>query len=210
MDGADKKRVIEELKSEFSGNFIDFDELDFESLALSDEALMNEYLETGSILDESIAKCIKKKSVFPCFSGSALKLEGVDEFLKGFLKYTKETSSFPVFGARVFKIAQDEKGKRLTFMKITGGSLKVKDTLKIGEKIEKVNEIRIYSGDKYRQVDTLEAGSVCAVLGLENTFSGQGLGFERDSEKLTAEPIFSYRVILPEKADVCKLQKIQP
>ncbi len=206
LEGAEKNRVIDELKNEFKANFIDFtipDKSDlYENLAVCDEKLMTEYLETGQVMDDSVARSIKGRNLFPCFGGAALKMDGVEIFLSEFLRLTRQNAAFPVFGGRVFKIAQDDKGKRLTFMKITGGCLKVKDTIKVGDETEKVNEIRLYSGEKYKTLDVAEVGTICAVSGLSKTYSGQGLGFEMDSEKLTAEPIFSYRVILPKNVDV--------
>ncbi|MBQ2931679.1 MAG: TetM/TetW/TetO/TetS family tetracycline resistance ribosomal protection protein [Clostridia bacterium] len=205
LEGADKNKVIDNLRAEFNENFVDFcgtEEAElFENLAVCDEKLMNEYLETGSISANSIRRSIKLRNVFPCFSGSALRMIGIEQFLKGFSEYTEQVSAFPVFGAKVFKISQDDKGKRLTFMKITGGSLSVKESVNTGEISEKVNEIRVYSGAKYKNIDVAEVGTVCAVTGLGKTYSGQGLGFESNSEKLTAEPIFNYKVILPENTD---------
>lgn len=205
LEGTDKNRVIEELKAEFGGNFVDFSDDDksslCENIAVCDETIMNEYLEHGEISDKAVARAIRLRNIFPCFCGSALKMEGVEGFLKDFIRFTEQRMAFPVFGAKVFKISQDNKGQRLTFLKVTGGSLKVKDVVKLDEKNEKINEIRIYSGEKYHSCDSVEPGCVCAVTGLASTYAGQGLGFERNSDKLTAEPIFSYRVILPPKTD---------
>ncbi len=206
LDGADLNRVIDELKNEFNGNFVDFLDEDEEQLceniAVCDDKIMEEYLETGSITELSVARAIRTRNIFPCFSGSALKMEGVETFLKGFSKLTMQSSSFPVFGARVFKISYDDKGQRLTFLKVTGKSLKVKDLIKEGEVSEKINEIRIYSGEKYQNTDVAEVGCVCAVTGLNHTYAGQGLGFESNSEKLTAQPIFTYRVIIPDNVEL--------
>lgn len=206
LEGTDMIRIIEELKEDFTGNFVDFSssgsDIFYENLAVCDEKLMDEYLETGQISENSIARSIRLRNVFPCFGGSALKMEGVESFLTAFIKLTRQSTTFPVFGAKVFKIAQYDKGERLTFMKITGGSLKVKDTLKNDDFTEKINEIRIYSGEKYENIDIAQSGMICAVTGPNKTYSGQGLGFESNSEKLTAEPIFSYKVILPQNVDV--------
>ncbi len=204
LAGSDKASVIENLKAEFGGNFVDFTESReavSENLAVCDEALMEEFLE-GALSEESVAKAIRKRSVFPCFAGSALKMEGVEGFLNAFDMLIRETPAMQEFGAKVFKISQDDKGNRLTFIKVTGGSLKVRNTIESEKGLnEKVNEIRIYSGEKYRTVDEALPGCVCAVTGPKKTVAGQGLGFEKKALELTAEPIFSYRVILPKGVD---------
>lgn len=206
LDGADYFRVIDELKYEFKENFVDFSKSDkdtiCENIAFCHEKIMEDYLEKGEVSETDVIRNIRLRNIFPCFCGSALKMVGIEKFFKAFVKLTEQKSTFPVFGAKVFKISQDEKGRRITFLKVTGGILKVKDIIKHNEITEKINEIRIYSGEKYKSVDSVNAGSVCAVTGLSNSYAGQGLGFEGDSDKLTAEPIFNYRVILPENADV--------
>ena len=198
--GGDKDRVIKELKQEFGGNFVDFwddEESLRENLAMCDEELMEEVL-SGKLQEETVCRAIKRRNVFPCFSGSALKMEGVAQFLSAFDKLTLSCDAMKEFGAKVFKISQDAKGGRLTFMKITGGSLKVKSMIESAAgNLEKVNEIRIYSGEKYTTKDEVFPGCVCAVTGPKQTSAGQGLGFEKNTASLTAEPIFSYRVILP-------------
>ncbi len=206
LSGVDFKKILNELKSELSGNIIDFCETDKnvlnENIALCDEVIMEKFLETGIISTDEVVNCISVRKIFPCFCGAALKMEGVEYFLNSFAGLTKQKSAFPVFGAKVFKIGQDDKGQRLTFMKITGSTLKVKDIIKYNNLSEKINEIRIYSGEKYKCIDRAESGCVCAVTGLSQSYAGQGLGFEADADKLTAEPIFNYRVILPENTDV--------
>ncbi len=215
LDGADKFKVINELNDEFNGEFIDFSNMSenefYETVALSDEDLMKKYLENGNLSKDDIIRVIKERKVFPCFSGSALKMEGVEEFIKCFSEYTKADASPEELGAKVFKITTDEKGQRLTFIKITGGSLKVKSVLETDDNYtEKINEIRIYSGEKYKTCDIAEKGTVCALTGLKKTYAGQGIGFERNSGKLTAEPIFNYRVILPKDIDyVTALSKLK-
>ena len=199
LDGSDKGAVIDGLKSELSGNFVDFtddQEVLSENLAMCDETLMDEFL-AGEMSKESVSVAIRKRAVFPCFSGSALKMEGVEGFLKAFDELTVATPAMEEFGAKVFKISQDDKGNRLTFIKVTGGSLKVRSLVES----EKVNEIRIYSGDKYKTADEVFPGCVCAVTGPKKTVAGQGLGFEKRAISLTAEPIFSYRVILEKGTD---------
>lgn len=199
LTGADKDRVFGEFKTEFGDGFVDFTE-DTETicdnLALCSEELMEEVLD-GSLSETSVAEAIRNRQVFPCFSGSALKMQGVDVFLKAFDRLTLSSPATEAFGAKVFKIAQDDKGNRLTYLKIIGGSLRVKSQIKTGENNEKVNEIRIYSGEKYQSAEEVFPGCVCAVTGLKNTVAGQGLGAEENAAPLTAEPIFNYRVILP-------------
>lgn len=211
LAGADKHAVIEELQKSFDTNIVDFTEekeLLNENLAMCDEALMHAYLQHNTIEQTSLVPLIKQRRLFPCFSGSALKMEGVEPFLKAFDALTEQSCPMTEFGAKVFKINQDEKGQRLTFLKITGGNLKVKDLVQTGEDFtEKVNEIRAYSGSKYQSISAAESGSVCAVTGLAHTYAGQGLGFETNAEELTAEPIFTYRVILPQNVDAATALK---
>ncbi len=200
LTGSDKDRVIEELKAEFNENFVNFNdnkETICESLAVCDEELMEEFM-SGELSLNTVVGAIKRRNIFPCFSGSALKMEGVESFLKAFDRLTQDVIGMEDFGAKVFKISQDDKGNRLTFMKITGGSLKVKSMIESEESsLEKINEIRIYSGEKYKTVTEAFPGCVCAVTGPKKTVAGQGLGFEKNASSLTAEPIFNYRVLLP-------------
>ncbi len=206
LSGADKTRVIEELKNDFGANFVDFCDSDkdtlCENIAVCDEDIMHSYLEIGEIDEKLVVNAIKTRNVIPCFSGSALKMEGVEEFLTAFIRLTKQDNPLSEFGAKIFKISTDDKGQRLTFMKITGENLKVKSLIESGDEYtEKINEIRIYSGEKYKSVDIAETGMVCAVTGPARTYAGQGLGFEKNSGRLLSEPIFNYRVILPEGVD---------
>ena len=206
LDGTDKNAVLAELKKHLSENCVDFtvpeDEL-CENVALCDEKLMEKYLEHGEISAAEIAKVIKERKIFPCWFGSALKLNGVAEFIGGLEKYTLEQDYGSEFGARVFKIARDPQGNRLTYMKITGGSLRARSVIgylpKGGESCleEKANMLRIYSGEKFEPTDEVTAGGVCAVLGLSATYPGQGLGFEKDFFKPMLEPVLTYRVLLP-------------
>lgn len=201
LANADKERVVEELKSELSDNIVDFCESDkeglLENIAVCDEDIMHEYLESGEIADVQIAKAVGERKLFPVFSGSALKMEGVEEFFDSLDVLTQQKEERKEFGAKVFKIATDERGQRLTFVKITGGNLNVKEVIDG----EKVNEIRIYSGEKYKNTDKATQGTVCALTGLTKTYHGQGIGVEKNADKLTAEPIFVYRVVLPEGVD---------
>lgn len=206
LDGTDKNAVLAELKKHLSENCVDFtaseEELS-ENAALCDEKLMEKYLEQGEISGEEISAAIKERKIFPCWFGSALKLNGVAEFIEGLEKYTLEQDYGSEFGARVFKIARDPQGNRLTYMKITGGSLKARSVIgylpKGGESCleEKANMLRIYSGEKFEPTDEVTAGGVCAVLGLSATYPGQGLGFENDFFKPVLEPVLTYRVLLP-------------
>lgn len=206
LEGSDKNRVLAELKKHLSENCADFTASDdeiCENAAFCNEKLMEKYIEEGSLSDVEIAKAIRERNIFPCWFGSALKLDGVAEFIEGLEKYTLQTEYRPEFGARVFKIARDPQGNRLTYMKITGGSLKARSIVsympKGSEKQieEKVNMLRIYSGEKFESSDTVQAGGICAVLGLSATYPGQGIGFEKELLKPMLEPVLTYRVILP-------------
>ena len=205
--GTDKEKLMKELKLRLNDGCIDFDENNMEILydhiAMCDEKVMENFIETGEINNIDISKLIKSRKVFPCYFGSALKLEGVKEFIDGIVKYTEEPFYPEEFGAKVFKISRDDQGNRLTFVKITGGNLKVKTALtnKDSGTEEKVNQIRFYSGEKFELVNEAEAGTICAVTGLIKTYPGEGLGIERDSSKPMLEPVLSYRVILPEGCD---------
>ena len=206
LEGSDKNRVLAELKKHLSENCADFTASDdeiCENAAFCNEKLMEKYIEEGSISDVEIAKAIRERNIFPCWFGSALKLDGVAEFIEGLEKYTLQTEYRPEFGARVFKIARDPQGNRLTYMKITGGSLKARSIVSYMPKgseeqiEEKVNMLRIYSGEKFESSDTVQAGGICAVLGLSATYPGQGIGFEKELLKPMLEPVLTYRVILP-------------
>ena len=192
-----------------------------ENLAMCDEELLENYLETGTISDEDIAELIAQRKVFPCYFGSALKIYGVEELLDGIRKYGRMRSYPAQFGARVFKITRDGQGSRLTHMKITGGKLKVKDLLanrreaggalaggqrsgRVEDWEQKVDQIRIYSGSGFQPVMEAEAGMVCAVTGLEHTYAGEGLGAETEAELPLLEPVLSYRIELPPECDVHK------
>lgn len=201
MDFARKSReeIIENLNSELDGDFVDFgDEAAMEEgLALCSESMMEKYLGGESITDTEIAESIRQRQVFPCFFGSGLKLDGVDEFINALEKYTVEPTYSDSFGARVFKISHDPQGVRLTHVKVTGGSIKVREL--IGD--EKISGIRLYSGAKFTTADEVEAGEICALTGLDKTHNGQGLGFEAAGERPTLEPVMNYRVVLPPECD---------
>ena len=201
------RQIMEELRIGLSRGCVDFScegTPDFyEACASADERLMEEFFESDSVDTDKIRHSVAKRRIFPCFLGSALKMKGVRELLSGIDRYTlAKNYSDRVFGARVYKIARDPQGKRLSYMKITGGSLKTKDTLEItlpsGETVyEKIEEIRLYSGDKYKSVGSASAGTVCAVLGPVSTRVGMGLGFEPSDEQ-TLTPVLDYRMLLPD------------
>ena len=203
-------QILDELRCNLSGRCVDFTRdgsLDFfEACASADERLMEEFFATDSVECDEIRRSISKRRIFPCFFGSALKMKGVSELLSGIDKYSLEKNySDSVFGARVYKISRDVQGKRLTYLKVTGGSLKTKDVIEVslpsGETVnEKIEEIRLYSGDKYKSVQNAPAGTVCAVLGPTSTGVGMGLGFE-SSDTQTLSPVLDYRMLLPKDAN---------
>lgn len=205
QNGTDRSRLINELKKQLDDGCVEFGQAEtdefYEQLAMCDEKMMEAYLETGHIETAQIKKAIRARNVFPCFFGSALKLEGIEELIQGIAEYAMIPSYPDEFGAKIFKITRDEQGNRLTHMKLTGGRLKVKDALTNRVWEEKVNQIRIYSGQKYEAVNELEAGAVCAVTGLSQTRPGEGLGIDQGSEKPVLEPVLFYQIILPEGCD---------
>lgn len=205
QNGTDKVHLIKEIKKQLDDGCIDFGQVEsegfFDELAMCDESMMENYLEKATIKTELIKKAVKDRKVFPCFFGSALKLEGIEEFMKGIMQSVVFPSYYDNFGAKIFKISRDEQGTRLTHIKLTGGKLKVKDVLTNGKWEEKVNQIRIYSGKKFKVVNELEAGSVCSVTGLSQTIPGEGLGEEGTSYIPVLEPILFYRIKLPEGCD---------
>lgn len=213
--GTDRETLLVELKEKLDTNCVDFSadqtsEDWKEQVAVCDEQVMEAYLEGEEISRVQIQKMIWERKLFPCYFGSALKLTGVKEFLED-LKLRIRESSYPEsFGAKIYKITRDSQGERLSHMKITGGTLKVKSVLsngrpgETGEGIwqEKVNQIRIYSGEKYTMVSEVKAGTVCAVTGLTATYPGQGLGSEQASDMPVLEPVLSYRIGLPTEVNV--------
>ncbi len=206
LDGADKESVLTQLKSNFSDGCVDFDCTDtsdfYESIALCDESLLNQYYEKEELKKEDIIACIKDRKIFPCLFGSALKLSGVNEFLNCLHSYTQMPDYGREFAGKVYKISED-KGQRLTFLKVTGGSIKVKEILRANknQNSEKINQIRIYSGDRFRCVDEASAGTVCAVTGITFTRPGDGLGTEKSTGLPVLEPVLTYRLILPQSVD---------
>lgn len=212
LAGVDKGKILGELNAEFGSGCVDFtnpDEDDRnEKIAVTDEDVLESYLENGEISDETVSELISSRRLFPCFFGSGLRLDGVDKLLDALKRYTAENkySENSAFGARVYKIAHDKNGTRLTYLRLTGGSISVRQPLKYsasnGEQIEeKITGIRIYSGDKFESPERAVAGDVCAVAGLSKTYAGQGLGIEEGAGRPYLEPVLGYRITLPPDAD---------
>lgn len=197
---ANKDKLLNDLKDQFDVNCFDFENLDenfYETIALNNEKLLDYYLEHQTLTKEMIIDEIYQRNLFPCFFGSALKIEGIDTFLNEFTNYVKEKQYPKQFQARVFKITHDKQGNKLTHLKITGGSLKVKE--QVGN--EKVDQIRIYSGDKYQLVNEVYAGDICAIKGFKNFEISQGLGNESTVNTPILSPYMDYRIILPENCN---------
>lgn len=212
QEGTDRKKLMQNLQKYLSGNCLDFtseqgidgllsDEIFAENAAVCDEAVLERYLETGEMEKEDLVSMISKRKIFPCFFGSALKLNGVEEMMHAVSVLTREPSYPESFGAKVYKIARDEQGNRLTFLKVTGGCLNVKEELLE----EKVNQIRIYSGAKYETAGQVKAGEVCAVTGLSKTYPGEGIGCESESFLPVLEPVLTYQIRIPQDCDVHKM-----
>ena len=216
QEAADKGRLMEDLQKVLSDACTDFTmprEAVYDAVAMCSEEAMEEFLETGSIADQTVAEHVRSRSVFPCFFGSALRLQGIEEFMEGVGRFSMESRYPEEFGARVFKIGRDAQGNRLTYLKVTGGSLKVKDLL-AGQK---VNQIRLYSGEKYETVGEAAAGEICAVTGPSDTRPGDGFGAEGPVHGPFLEPVLMYRLILPSGCDpavmlpkLCQLEEEEP
>lgn len=225
MVGVNKGQLLQELKSRVEENCLDFEQKDreqfYDDLALCDEQLMEQFLEQGSLRDSDLQQAITRRHVFPVYYGSALKNKGVGEFLDGLSRYMKAKSYPDIFGARVFKISRDQQDNRLTYVKITGGRLKVKELLTNKYQRnkgleaedshhlwkEKVNEIRIYSGASYEGVKEVAAGTICALTGLSMTTPGDGLGFENQGETPALMPVLSYNVQFPQGTNIFGMLK---
>lgn len=234
--GTDGDSLLTELKDKLDGRIVRFgrkDETFYEEVAVCDEALLEQYLETEVPVDDSVtAGLVKERRLFPCYMGSALRVEGIDSLLDGLYTYTRMPEYGQAFGARVYKIARDGQGNRLTYVKVTGGTLRVKQMISVcgsrgssvgsvsgsgddsgnknavgtGEvREEKVDQIRVYSGSKYAIEQEAVAGTVCALTGLVSTFCGQGLGVERGAVLPVVEPVMTYRIALPEDCDVHRM-----
>lgn len=207
LDGADKLAVMAQLRTNLDENCIDFTYRNTdafrESVAVCDDKILEKFYETDSVENSDIVRAIKQRKIFPCMFGSALKLDGVREFIDCFDLYTQMPDYPDEFGAKVFKIAEDNQGNRLTFLKVTGGSLKVREVLKSDKNVnaEKVNRIRVYSGEKFTAIDEAAAGTVCAVTGITFAKPGDGLGTEVDSDLPMLEPVLTYRVDLLDGTD---------
>lgn len=205
-DDVDREKLMKELRERLGEGCVDIegiyagDEDKIESLAVCDEAMLEEYLEKGAVGKETLRRGVSARKVFPCWFGSALRAEGITELLDGLAELSPCPSYGQDFGAKVYKISRDSQGNRLTWLKVTGGSLKVKETLP--DVPGKVNQIRIYSGEKYELVQEAMAGTVCAVTGLDDTHPGQGIGGEKASELPVLEPVLTYRIELPDGCDV--------
>lgn len=208
QSGTDAENLLQELQRRLDKHCISFaneDEAFFESVAVSDDVLLERYLEDNVIEKGEIVRLIVERKVFPCYFGSALKVEGITEFLEGLQKYIETKKYSNTFGAKVFKIARDEQNNRLTYLKVTGGKLTVRQLLKSDSEEaweEKVNQIRVYSGEQYQSVQEAAAGMICAVTGLTKTFPGEGLGEEPASELPVLEPVLTYAIELPDDISV--------
>ena len=209
LPGMTREQLLSQLNHRLGEGFVDFGAEPAarnEALALCDEQLMEKMLDAGTLTDADIIPAVARRHVFPCWFGAALRLDGVDALLEGLDRYTRPAPALHAFGARVFKVSQDEQGTRLTWLRVTGGELKVKALLS-GEAdgepwAEKANQLRLYSGAKYTLTEAIGPGQVCAVTGLTHAKPGTGLGAERDSDVPVLEPVLSYQVLLPEGADV--------
>lgn len=211
--GTDRELLMKQIRGQLSDSCIDFTEPEdartAEEIAMGDEAVMEYYLENGTVETEQIRELIAVRKIFPCYFGSALKMQGVEELLRGYDTYTMQPEYQEAFGAKVFKIARDDAGNRLTYLKVTGGSLPVKMLLSNQERKraadplweEKVNQIRIYSGNRFELLQEAEAGTVCAVTGLTYTYPGQGFGVEAESDQPVLEPVLTYQIELPENRE---------
>ena len=223
---ADKTKLLQQLKRRFSDGCIDFtgeqdgDETlanSMEDVAMQSETAMESYLESGTIPDETIQEMIADRALFPCFFGSALKMDGIDEFVAGFERYVREPEYDSAFGARIYKVSHDTQGNRLTWLKVTGGEFKAKTMLSGTERVgadlgeskigddgmwhEKADQVRVYSGAKFATVDSVVTGTVCAVTGLTRTFPGAGLGKEPDGVNPVLQPVLTY-TLLPGECDI--------
>lgn len=207
MPDTDKALLLSELKSKLDDSCIDFTDIQEvmsnEEVAMTNESLMEEFLLCGKIDIEDIKRGISDREIFPCHFGSALKNDKIIDLLDGLNTYIDEKKYPDKFSAKVYKINRDSQGNRLTYIKVTGGVLRVKDIIDDSE--EKINQIRIYSGDKYRTANEIYSGEVCAVTGLTKTYSGENLGIENDNNDVILEPVLMYRVVLPQEIDAAMM-----
>ena len=206
---ADRSSIIGKISKQLSDRCVDFSAAGevFENAAACDEELMEMYLESGEIAEEAMKKAISQRRIFPCFFGSALKLDGVADFMEALVKYTDESHYNDEFGAKVYKISYDSKGTRLTHLKVLGGRLNVRSELSYAdsdgnETTCKVSSVRFYSGEKFRTAECAESGMICAVTGLDGTYAGQGIGCVRNSDRAVLEPVMTYRVLIPKEKNI--------
>lgn len=201
----DRDGLMESLRHELGEGCVDFTlaarDRRMEQLATCREDALEAYLDTGMVPEELVRQLVRQRLVFPCWFGSGLKLEGIDEFLEGLARYVEPPAYPAAFSARVFKISHDAQGKRLTHLKVTGGTLRVRDAISYGGRQEKAAQLRIYTGGRFRPVDQVPAGGICAVQGLTATWGGQGLGEREEAVRPVLEPVMRYRVALPPDCD---------
>ena len=216
LAGTDRDALLAHLKEKLDGGCVDFGDSETlaEEAAVLDEAVLERYLETGEVSNAALSALIAERKLFPCYFGSALRVEGVDALLSGVERYAPRPVYPADFGAKVFKITRDSQGARLTHLKLTGGTLRVKDVLtgREGDTLwqEKADQLRLYSGAKFQSLDEAEAGAVVAVTGLSHTFPGQGLGAEPDWAGAVLQPVLTYRVELSDGTDPhTALQKLR-
>ena len=201
----DRDCLMENLRHELGEGCVDFTpaarDRRMEQLATCREDALEAYLDTGMVPEELVRQLVRQRLVFPCWFGSGLKLEGIDEFLEGLARYVEPPAYPAAFSARVFKISHDAQGKRLTHLKVTGGTLRVRDAISYGGRQEKAAQLRIYTGGRFRPVDQVPAGGICAVQGLTATWGGQGLGEREEAVRPVLEPVMRYRMALPPDCD---------
>ena len=211
LDGFDKSRVMSAIKGRLSDSCADFSRLDeasLEDIAANSQEMLDEFLANGRISQSALSRAIGARELFPCFFGSALRGEGVKDFLEAIDKYTLMRSYPTEFGAKIYKIADDDKGKRIAFAKITGGSLAVRSAVSIKGNNQKVNELRSYSGAKYTPISEAFPGDICAICGLTGVLPGDGLGMEKSEAAFLTEPVFTYSVKLPDGYDITEALRI--
>lgn len=198
LPGADQSQLLQQLRQKLDPGCVDMTAPGWqEELALCDEGVLESYLRVGTLSDETAAGLIAARRAYPCYFGAGLRLEGLEPLLSGLQRFTLQRTPLPAFGASVFKISRDSQGNRLTFLKVTGGTLQVRDA--VGP--EKVSQLRVYTGAKFAPVSQVGPGGVCAALGLQETRSGQGLGLQPDAPAPQLRPVLRYRLRLPPDCD---------
>ena len=217
LDGADKEKIGKQLRNQLSDGCVDFTDLDYEEIAMCSESMLDYYMEHETVENEQIAAAIDARLLYPCFYGSALKLEGVKELLDGIKVFAHGAyekakmgdlkSSEDEFGALVYKIGRDARGARLTHLKVTSGSLRVKDKISYNGIEEKADQIRIYSGEKFEVVDMVQEGEICTITGLDQTYPGMGLGVNQEQTMPILEPVLNYQIIVPQGVNPVELMR---